>query len=149
MNAAMTPWLVVFVGGGLGSMLRHGVNVTAARLFGTGFPFGTLVANVTGCFIMGLLAGYFAFRGDASQTWRLFLMTGMLGGYTTFSAFSLDALLLYERGQAGLAALYVAASVGLCAAGRRDRDGPDARVERFWVFLGTCPGRRTGLNVIM
>src|SRR6478752_3794499 len=114
MNAAMTPWLVVFVGGGLGSMLRHGVNVSAARLFGTGFPFGTLIANITGCFVMGLFAGYFAFRGDASQTWRLFLMTGVLGGYTTFSAFSLDALLLYERGQAGLAALYVVASVG-CA----------------------------------
>jgi CrcB protein len=117
MNAAMTPWLVVFVGGGLGSMLRHGVNVSAARLFGTGFPFGTLVANITGCFVMGLIAGYLAFRGDASQTWRLFLMTGVLGGYTTFSAFSLDALLLYERGQAGLAALYVVASVGLALLG--------------------------------
>jgi CrcB protein len=117
MNAAVTPWLVVFVGGGLGSMLRHGVNVTAARMFGTGFPFGTLVANITGCFVMGLIAGYLAFRGDASQTWRLFLMTGVLGGYTTFSAFSLDALLLWERGQAGLAALYVVASVVLALLG--------------------------------
>ena len=116
MNAAVTPWLVVFVGGGLGSMLRHGVNLVGARI-GTGFPFGTLIANVTGCFVMGLLAGYFAFRGDASQTWRLFLMTGILGGYTTFSAFSLDALLLYERGQTGLAALYVASSVALALAG--------------------------------
>jgi CrcB protein len=117
MNAAMTPWLVVFVGGGLGSMLRHGVNLLAARIGGIGFPFGTLAANITGCFVMGLFAGYFAFRGDASQTWRLFLMTGMLGGYTTFSAFSLDALLLYERGEAGLAALYVASSVALALAG--------------------------------
>lgn len=113
----MTPWLVVFVGGGLGSMLRHGVNLLAARIGGIGFPFGTLAANITGCFVMGLFAGYFAFRGDASQTWRLFLMTGMLGGYTTFSAFSLDALLLYERGEAGLAALYVASSVALALAG--------------------------------
>jgi fluoride exporter len=117
MNAALTPWLVVFVGGGLGSMLRHGVNLGAARIAGLGFPFGTLVANITGCFVMGLSAGYFAFRGEASQTWRLFLMTGVLGGYTTFSAFSLDALLLYERGQTGLAALYVVSSVALALAG--------------------------------
>ncbi len=110
-------WLVVFVGGGLGSMLRHGVNLTAARVGGTNFPSGTLVANITGCFVMGLLAGYFAFRGDASQTLRLFLLTGVLGGYTTFSAFSLDALLLWERGQGGLAALYVVASVGLSLIG--------------------------------
>jgi CrcB protein len=60
---------------------------------------------------MGLVAGYFAFKGDASQHWRLFLTTGILGGYTTFSAFSLDVALLYERGEMGLAALYVAASV--------------------------------------
>lgn len=117
MNAALTPWLVVFAGGGIGSMLRHGVNLAAARIGGLNFPFGTLAANITGCFVMGLLAGYFAFRGDLSQTWRLFLMTGMLGGYTTFSAFSLDALLLWERGQAGLAALYVVASVGLALTG--------------------------------
>lgn len=117
MNAALTPWLVVFVGGGLGSMLRHGVNLGAARIGGMSFPSGTLVANVTGCFVMGLLAGYFAFRGEANQTWRLFLLTGVLGGYTTFSAFSLDALLLYERGQAGLAALYVVSSVVLALAG--------------------------------
>lgn len=117
MNAAVTPWLVVFVGGGLGSMLRHGVNLAAARIGGLNFPFGTLTANITGCFVMGLLAGYFAFRGDLSQTWRLFLMTGVLGGYTTFSAFSLDALLLYERGQTGLAALYVVSSVVLALVG--------------------------------
>lgn len=120
MNALMTsatPWLVVFLGGGIGSALRHGVNLAAARVGGTGFPFGTLVANITGCFVMGLLAGYFAFRGDASQTWRLFLLTGVLGGYTTFSAFSLDALLFWERGQSGLAALYVAASVALSLLG--------------------------------
>ena len=66
---------------------------------------------------MGLLAGYFAFKGDASQHWRLFLTTGILGGYTTFSAFSLDAALLYERGELGLAALYVLASVALSIGG--------------------------------
>jgi fluoride exporter len=61
--------------------------------------------------------GYFAFRGGASQHWRLFLTTGILGGYTTFSAFSLDAVLLYERGELGLAALYVALSVALSIGG--------------------------------
>lgn len=116
MTAALTPWLVVFLGGGIGSALRHGVNLAGARI-GTGFPFGTLFANITGCFIMGMLAGYFAFRGEASQTLRLFLLTGVLGGYTTFSAFSLDTLLLWERGQIPLAGLYVAASVTLSLAG--------------------------------
>ena len=67
---------------------------------------------------MGLLAGYFAFKGgEASQPWRLFLTTGILGGYTTFSAFSLDAVLLYERGETALAALYVLASVALAIGG--------------------------------
>jgi CrcB protein len=110
-------YLVVFIGGGIGSMLRHGVNVICARLFGIGFPFGAFAVNVTGSIVMGLFAGYFAFRGDAAQIWRLFLMTGILGGYTTFSAFSLDTVLLFERGQFGLAALYVAASVILSVGG--------------------------------
>ena len=76
------------------------------------FPYGTLTVNVTGSIVMGLLAGYFAFKGDAAQSWRLFLMTGILGGYTTFSAFSLDAIALYERGEIGLA-------LGLCRGVRR------------------------------
>lgn len=104
-------YLLVFIGGGLGSVLRHGVNVMSLRLFGAGFPFGTLTVNITGSILMGLFAGYFAFRGDAAQSWRLFLMTGILGGYTTFSAFSLDTLLLYERGEVGLAGLYILTSV--------------------------------------
>jgi CrcB protein len=66
---------------------------------------------------MGLIAGYLAFKGQASQPWRLFLMTGILGGYTTFSAFSLDAAMLYERGALGLAAAYVLGSVLLAVAG--------------------------------
>jgi CrcB protein len=108
---------IVFLGGGVGAALRHGVNVLSARLFGTSFPWHTLVENVTGSLVMGLLAGWFAFKTDPSQAWRLFLTTGILGGYTTFSAFSLDTVLLYERGQTGLAALYVLASVGLSIAG--------------------------------
>lgn len=110
-------YLIVFLGGGTGAALRHAVNVLAARLFGTGFPNGTLLVNVTGSAVMGLLAGYLAFRSDLSQHWRLFLMTGILGGYTTFSAFSLDAGLLYERGEIALAAAYVLGSVVLSIGG--------------------------------
>ena len=104
-------YLIVFLGGGLGAALRHGINLAVARMLGTAFPYGTLLINITGSFIMGLVAAYFAFLGDASQHWRLFLTTGILGGYTTFSAFSLDVALLYERGEFGMAALYVIASV--------------------------------------
>src|SRR3979409_1959354 len=110
-------YLLVFIGGGLGSSLRHTINVVSARYLGTAFPYHTFIINITGSTVMGLIAGYLAFRGEASQPWRLFLMTGVLGGYTTFSAFSLDAVLLYERGEMGLAALYVAASVSLSIAG--------------------------------
>ena len=104
-------YLIVFLGGGLGAAMRHGINLGIARLLGTAFPYGTLLINITGSFIMGLVAAYFAFKGDASQHWRLFLTTGILGGYTTFSAFSLDVAVLYERGEIGAAALYVLGSV--------------------------------------
>ncbi len=110
-------YLIVFLGGGLGASLRHGINLLTARAFGAAFPFGTLTVNITGSIVMGLLAGYFAFKGDVSQHWRLFLTTGILGGYTTFSTFSLDVALLYERGEIGLALLYVAASVLVSIAG--------------------------------
>jgi fluoride exporter len=110
-------FLIVFLGGGLGAALRHGINLVSARTLGTAFPYSTLIINITGSIVMGLIAGYFAFKGDASQHWRLFLTTGILGGYTTFSAFSLDAALLYERGTPGLAALYVLASVILSIIG--------------------------------
>ena len=91
-------YLIVFLGGGLGAALRHGINILSVRWLGTAFPYGTLFINVTGSLIMGLIAGYFAFKGGISQHWTLFLTTGVLGGYTTFSAFSLDVALLYERG---------------------------------------------------
>ena len=110
-------YVIVFFGGGLGAALRHGMNIAAARVLGTAFPYGTLIINVTGSILMGLIAGYFAFKGGASQHWRLFLTTGILGGYTTFSAFSLDAALLYERGESWAAALYVVLSVVLSILG--------------------------------
>ena|SRR5262245_35866664 len=110
-------YLIVFLGGGLGAALRHGVNILAARVLGIQFPFGTLSVNVLGCLLMGVFAAYFAFKGEAAQPWRLFLTTGILGGFTTFSAFSLDAALLYERGDLHLATLYVIASVLLSIIG--------------------------------
>jgi fluoride exporter len=113
----MTGFLLVFFGGGFGAALRHGVNLLAARLLGTAFPYATIIENVSGSLLMGILAGYFAFKGDAAQPIRLFLTTGVLGGYTTFSAFSLDTALLWERGEVGLAAFYVIGSVALSIAG--------------------------------
>jgi CrcB protein len=110
-------YLLVFVGGGLGSTLRYLVNVICPRLFGLAFPYHTFIINITGSTVMGLVAGYFAFKGDASSSWRLFLMTGILGGYTTFSAFSLDTAVLYERGEIGLALFYVLGSVVFSIAG--------------------------------
>jgi CrcB protein len=110
-------YLLVFFGGGLGASLRHTVNMACAKTFGTAFPYGTFIINISGSIVMGLIAGYLAFRGEATQHWRLFLMTGILGGYTTFSAFSLDSALLYERGALGLAAFYVLGSVAFSIAG--------------------------------
>jgi CrcB protein len=107
----MRAYLLVFVGGGIGAALRHGVNVTLARWLGMHFPFHTLFENVSGSIVMGLLAGYFITAGGTPQSIRLLLTTGILGGYTTFSAFSLDTVLLIERDQYGLALIYVAASV--------------------------------------
>ena len=113
----MKSYLLVFVGGGLGASLRHFVNLICARGLGTAFPWGTFLINISGSLVMGLIAGYLAFKGEASQPWRLFVMTGILGGYTTFSAFSLDVALLTERHEIGLAALYVLASVGFSIGG--------------------------------
>ena len=110
-------YLLVFIGGGLGSTLRHVVNMVCARGLGTAFPYHTFIINISGSLVMGLIAGYLAFKGEASQPWRLFLMTGILGGYTTFSAFSLDTAMLYERGEIGARAVVRAGSVVLSIAG--------------------------------
>jgi len=104
-------YLIVFLGAGIGGAFRHGVNVGSARLFGLGFPMGTLIVNIVGSFLMGLCAGYFAFRPGLDQRFRLFLTTGILGGFTTFSAFSLDTALLIERHAYSLAAGYAVGSV--------------------------------------
>ena len=115
----MNAFLIVFLGAGIGGALRHGVNTACLRWCGPQFPVGTMLINVAGSFLMGLAAGYFAFR--ATESWsqyaRLFVTTGILGGFTTFSAFSLDAVLLWERGQTWPAAGYVLGSVILSLAG--------------------------------
>lgn len=114
----MTSTVLVFLGAGIGGVLRHGVNLVSPRWFGAGFPAGTLLINMLGSALMGLIAGWLAFKTQAgwSQHARLFLTTGILGGFTTFSAFSLDAVLLWERGEAGLAAAYIIGSVVLSLA---------------------------------
>jgi CrcB protein len=114
---AVAGFAIVFLGGGLGAAIRHGLNLAGLRLLGSDFPYATMFINISGSLIMGLAAAWFAFKGEASQHLRLFLTTGVLGGYTTFSAFSLDAALLYERDQLGLAAFYVIGSVALSIAG--------------------------------
>ena len=109
----MLSYLIVFLGAGLGGGLRHGVNSLSIKLLGSGWPVGTLAINVVGSFLMGALGGWFLVRTGSSQAWRLFLTTGVLGGFTTFSTFSLEAVLLYERGALLQATLYVVGSVGL------------------------------------
>jgi CrcB protein len=110
-------YLIVFLGAGIGGAMRHGVNMAAAKLLGLGFPYGTFIVNVAGSFAMGLFAGYFAHRAGIPQHVRLFLTTGILGGFTTFSTFSLDAAVLIERHQFGTAAGYVVGSVAAGLAG--------------------------------
>lgn len=110
-------YLIVFLGGGIGAALRHAFNLAFARLLGTAFPYATLFENVSGSIAMGMLVAFFAFKSGIPQHWQLFLTTGILGGYTTFSTFSLDVALLYERGELALAALYVAMSVALSIGG--------------------------------
>jgi CrcB protein len=108
---------LIFLGGGLGSVLRHSVNQTSAAIFGIDYPWGTLMVNVIGALAMGLLVGWFTFRSEGGQLLRLFLATGILGGFTTFSAFSLDIVLLWERGDAAGAVLYAGGSVAAAIAG--------------------------------
>ena len=104
---SLRVFVLVFLGGGLGASARHLVNLQAMRALGMSFPFGTLTVNVLGSFIMGVVIEGAALRWNLSQDLRLFLTTGVLGGFTTFSAFSLDAAALWQRGRADLAGLYV------------------------------------------
>lgn len=110
-------YVLVFLGAGLGGMLRHSVNRASLRFLGPDLPAGTLAVNLIGSLAIGALAGYLALRGQASANFQLFLATGVLGGFTTFSAFSLEAALFWQRGQLAYCALYALGSVVLSIAG--------------------------------
>jgi CrcB protein len=106
--------LLVGLGGGAGAIMRYLLGVQAGRTLGHAWPYGTLAANVLGGFAMGLLVSWLAHRGGADQErWRLLLGVGVLGGFTTFSAYSLEVALMIQRREVVNAAAYGAASVGL------------------------------------
>lgn len=117
MSQHILSFLLVFVGGGLGSMLRHLVNHLSTVVLGGNYPVGTVLVNISGSLAMGLVVGWFAFRDDGNHMTRLFLTTGILGGFTTFSAFSLDAVLLWERGEHLGSVIYVVGSVCVAVIG--------------------------------
>lgn len=119
-------YLIVFLGGGIGAALRHGVNRAALAMLGAGFPFGTFIVNVAGSYVMGVLAALFLANGIGDHPARSFLATGLLGGFTTFSAFSLDAGVMWQRGEWLGLAVYVIGSV-LCSVAA--------------LFLGIASGR--------
>jgi CrcB protein len=116
----MPNLLLVMLGGAIGAGLRHLAGGVALARLGPGFPWGTLFVNLAGGLLIGLLTGWFV-RAGANEAMRLFLAVGVLGGFTTFSAFSLETFLMVERGEIGIAALYagvsVAGSVALLFAG--------------------------------
>lgn len=117
MAGAVTAFLLVGLGGALGAMARFGAGRLIGRMMGVaGFPYATLAVNISGGFLMGLLVGWLASRGEGDG-WRQFLGVGVLGGFTTFSAFSLEIMLMLERGETATAAIYVLASVlmSVCA----------------------------------
>ncbi|PLX36885.1 MAG: fluoride efflux transporter CrcB [Hyphomicrobiales bacterium] len=107
----MKHLLLVAVGGGVGAACRHLVNMATLKLIGAGFPWGTLTVNIVGSFAMGLFVEFLALKLNASADLRLLIATGFLGGFTTFSAFSLDTAVMIERGDMALAALYIGVSV--------------------------------------
>ena len=117
----MKHLLLVIAGGGVGAGLRYGVGLAASRYLGLGFPWGTVLCNVAGSLAMGLLIGALAHgllgEGQRMNDARLLLGVGVLGGFTTFSTFSLDAVALWERGDLAQAAGYVAGSVAVGLAG--------------------------------
>lgn len=107
----MSNIFLVMAGGAIGAALRYLLGQASLRAFGSGWPWGTLAANVLGGFAMGLLAGWLASRAAGGEPIRLFVAVGILGGFTTFSAFSLETMLMIERGDWLQALLYIAVSV--------------------------------------
>jgi len=108
--------LFVMLGGAIGSLARYQFGRLCGHLFGTGFPYGTLGVNIIGGFLMGALVGWLARFGGGSGLLHILLGVGVLGGFTTFSAYSLEIVLMIERGQALLAAFYAGFSVAAAVA---------------------------------
>ena len=111
MNPVLPQMLLVALGGALGSMLRYGVGRWAIAIMGPGFPFGTFAVNIIGGFAMGLLAGWLARNGEGAEDLRLLLGVGVMGGFTTFSAFSLEVYNMITQAEIALAAAYGVSSV--------------------------------------
>jgi CrcB protein len=109
----MNGLLYVALGGALGASGRHLLGMMMLKMFGPDYPYGTMAANIIGGFLMGLLAGWLALKVSGGENLRLFLGVGLLGGFTTFSAFSLDAVLMYEKKAYGALMSYIGGSVVL------------------------------------
>ena len=107
-------WLAVAAGGALGALARFGVNALVFPIFGRQLPLGTLIVNVVGSFLMGLLYVFIVEKGLLAAEWRNLLMVGFLGAFTTFSTFSLETLALWQNGHLALSVSYIIASVSLC-----------------------------------
>ena len=112
----MKDFLAVAAGGAFGAVLRYLVYLLAGLFFGMDYPFGTLIVNIVGSFVMGVLVEGMALAWTVSEQLRLVLVVGILGAFTTFSTFSLDVAVLYERGRSGLVAGYILISV-ICSIG--------------------------------
>jgi len=117
----MVPTLLVMLGGAIGSALRYQAGRLSTHLFGMSFPWGTLFVNVLGGLVMGLFVGWLTARSQSAEALRLFVAVGILGGFTTFSSFSLETMLMIERGEwlpaIGYALVSVVVSVGALALG--------------------------------
>lgn len=122
-------WLYIAIGGALGTVSRYGMTLGAARLGATGFPYATLTVNVVGSFLIGLFVAWLGGRTEINPALRPLIQVGFLGALTTFSTFSLDALILLEQGRLTQAGLYIAASVLVCLAA---------------CFIGLLAGRSLG-----
>jgi len=122
-------WLYIAIGGAFGAVSRYGVTLGAARLGATGFPYATLTVNVIGSFLIGLFIAWLGGRTEINPALRPLIQVGFLGALTTFSTFSLDALILIEQGRFTQAGLYIAASVLVCLAA---------------CFIGLLAGRSLG-----
>lgn len=107
----MPAWILIFLGGGAGAVCRFGLNNVVGRIMGVAFPYGTLVINLLGALLIGMIVEFMALKLNAPATLRFLLVTGFLGGFTTFSTFSLEAALMLEKGAWGQLATYIAASV--------------------------------------